>query len=151
LDSESITASMAVREMPCGERVNWTKEADELISQRHLTAKELAETLGITPHAVYNRRSKIGVRFWKETKPTKGRTSKYPASLKLIKRWVLQRDNYTCAYCGDLGLEVDHVIPRMHGGRDIPSNLVASCSRCNNLKGTSCAECPNWRKQIESA
>ena len=137
-----------MREMPCGKRMKWTKEADELISQRHLTAKELAETLGITPHAVYQRRSRLGVtfHFGKESKP--GYRSKWPRSLKLIKRWVLQRDNYTCFYCGDLALQVDHVIPRIHGGRDIPSNLVASCARCNNLKGTSCAECPNWRNLI---
>lgn len=142
---------MAVREMPCGERMNWTEEFDEMISQRHLTAKELAETLGITPHAVYQRRSKLGIKFWKETKPIKGKTSKWPRSLKYLKRWVLQRDDYTCAYCGELGLEVDHVVPRMHGGQDIPSNLVASCARCNNLKGTSCAECPNWRKLIDQS
>ena len=128
--------------------MNWTKEADELISQRHLTAKELAETLGITPHAVYQRRSKLGIKFWKETKPIKGKTSRWPRTLKYVKRWVLERDRYTCVYCGKPANEVDHVIPRHLNGSDAPSNLVASCRRCNNLKGTSCAECPNWRKQI---
>ena len=137
-----------MREMPCGKRMNWTKESDELISQRHLTAKELAETLGITPHAVYQRRSKLGIRFWKETKPIKGKTSRWPRTLKYVKRWVLERDKYTCVYCGEPANEVDHVIPRHLNGSDAPSNLVASCRRCNNLKGTSCAECPNWRKQI---
>ena len=151
MDSESITVAMAMREMSCGQRMNWTKEADELISQRHLTAKELAETLGITPHAVYNRRSKIGIKFWKETKPVKGASCRFPASLKIYKRWVLNRDNYTCVYCGEAANEVDHVIPRSHGGSDFPSNLVASCRRCNNLKGNGCAECPNWRKLIEPA
>ena len=126
----------------------WNKEADELISQRHLTAKELAETLGITSHAVYQRRSKLGVKFWKETKPIKGSTSKWPRSLKYVKRWVLIRDNHICAYCGEPGNQVDHVIPRHLGGSDFPSNLVASCFRCNNLKGTSCAECPQWRQFI---
>ncbi len=137
-----------MREMPCCKRMNWTKESDELISQRHLTAKELAETLGITPHAVYQRRSKLGIRFWKETKPIKGKTSRWPRTLKYVKRWVLERDKYTCVYCGEPANEVDHVIPRHLNGSDAPSNLVASCRRCNNLKGTSCAECPNWRKQI---
>jgi len=131
--------------------MNWTKEADELISQRQLTAKELSETLGITPHAVYQRRSKLGIKFWKETKPFKGSTSKWPRSLKYTKRWVLQRDRYTCAYCGEPANEVDHVIPRHLNGSDFPSNLVASCRRCNNLKGTGCAECPNWRKLIDAA
>lgn len=126
----------------------WNKEADELISQRHLTAKELAETLGITPHAVYQRRSKLGVKFWKETKPVKGSTSKWPRSLRYSRIWVLTRDKHMCAYCGEPANQVDHVIPRHLGGSDLPSNLVASCARCNSLKGTSCAECPQWRQFI---
>jgi hypothetical protein len=126
----------------------WNKEADDLISQRHLTAKELADTLGITPHAVYQRRSKLGVKFWKEYKPVKGSTSRWPRSLRWYNRWVLQRDNYLCVYCGEPANEVDHVIPRHLGGVDLPSNLVASCSRCNSLKGTCCAQCPQWRQFI---
>jgi 5-methylcytosine-specific restriction endonuclease McrA len=126
----------------------WTKEADELISQRHLTARELAETLGITPHAVYQRRSKLGVKFWKEAKPVKGSTSRWPRSLKYARIWVLNRDKHICAYCGEAANQVDHVIPRHLGGSDLPTNLVASCSRCNSLKGTSCSECPQWRQFI---
>ena len=142
---------MAMREVSCGERMKWTEEVDALVSQRHLTAAELAETLGITPHAVYQRRSRLGVTFHsgKESKP--GYRSRWPRSLKVIKRWVLQRDNYRCAYCNGLADQVDHVIPKRHGGSDLPSNLVASCASCNGLKGTSCAECPTWRKLIESA
>jgi hypothetical protein len=49
----------------------WTKEKDALISQKHRTAKELAAELGITPHAVYQRRSKLGVRFWPTPKEPK--------------------------------------------------------------------------------
>ena len=145
--------------MPCGERMKWTKEADELISQRHLTAKELAETLGITPHAVYNRRSKLGIRFWKKPKvinrkgPGSGyqNARRWPASLRIYKRIVMERDNWTCAYCGKPAEQVDHVIPQSQGGSHLPSNLVASCARCNYIKGSSCAECPGWRKLIESA
>jgi len=142
-----------MREMPCGQRMKWTKEADELISQRHLTAKELAETLGITPHAVYNRRSKLGIRFWRRPMADgqiQGhyKARRWPASLKIYKRIVMERDNWTCVYCGKPADQVDHVIPRVHNGSDLPNNLVASCSSCNNLKGSSCAECPNWRKLI---
>jgi hypothetical protein len=136
--------------------MKWTKEADELISQRHLTAKELAEALGITPHAVYNRRSKLGIRFWKKEMaegqiPGHYKARKWPASLKTYKKIVMVRDNWTCVYCGKPANQVDHVIPQVHGGSDLPSNLVASCASCNNLKGSSCAECPNWRKQIVPA
>jgi 5-methylcytosine-specific restriction endonuclease McrA len=123
----------------------WTKEADDLISQRHLTAKELAASLGVTPHAVYQRRSKLGVRFWPTPKEPKYPTSKWPRSYKWYRRWVLERDKWSCVYCGEPANQVDHVIPRHQGGSDLPSNLVASCARCNNAKGTSCHDCPRWR------
>lgn len=47
---------------------------------------------------------------------------------------VLRRDSYTCAYCGDVANEVDHVHPRSKGGTDDLDNLVACCRRCNILK-----------------
>jgi 5-methylcytosine-specific restriction endonuclease McrA len=44
-----------------------------------------------------------------------------------------------CAYCATpLEFEtatLDHVYPRAHGGTNAPGNLVASCVRCNRLKG----------------
>lgn len=48
-----------------------------------------------------------------------------------IKAAVLERDNYTCQYCGEPATEPDHVIPRSVGGTDAMSNLVASCVTCN--------------------
>jgi 5-methylcytosine-specific restriction endonuclease McrA len=126
--------------------MKWTNAADQLISQKHLTAKELAERLGITPHAVYQRRSKLGVKFWRNAKATKYPKSRWPRSYKWYRELVLNRDNWLCVYCGSPANEVYHVIPRNHGGFDLPSNLVASCSRCNNAKGSSCAECPKWKK-----
>jgi 5-methylcytosine-specific restriction endonuclease McrA len=127
--------------------MKWTDAADQLVSQRHLTAKELAERLGITPHAVYVRRSKLGVKFWRESKPVIYPKSRWPRSYKWYRQLVLNRDNWTCVYCGSPANEVDHVIPRNHGGFDLPSNLVASCSRCNNAKGSSCVDCPRWQRQ----
>lgn len=48
---------------------------------------------------------------------------------------VLRRDNYTCRFCGssapDVHLEIDHVIPRAHGGMDLASNLQVLCDECN--------------------
>ena len=125
--------------------MKWTDATDQLISQRHLTAKELAERLGITPHAVYQRRSKLGIKFWPNPKDAKYPKSRWPMSYKLARRWVLERDRWSCVYCGQAANQVDHVIPRNHGGSDLPTNLVAACARCNNLKGSSCVECPRWK------
>lgn len=52
---------------------------------------------------------------------------------------ILQRDRFTCRYCGRcppaVVLEVDHVHPRSEGGSDDPDNLVSSCLDCNRGKG----------------
>lgn len=52
---------------------------------------------------------------------------------------VLRRDNHACRYCGArapiVELEVDHVIPRHHGGSDHAWNLTAACVACNRSKG----------------
>jgi len=48
---------------------------------------------------------------------------------------VLARDHGLCRYCGSLGNQADHVIPRKRGGPDELSNLVCCCVRCNKLAG----------------
>ena len=52
---------------------------------------------------------------------------------------VMSRDGFTCQYCGDRPprsqLNLDHVVPRAHGGRSTWENVVASCLDCNRRKG----------------
>jgi 5-methylcytosine-specific restriction endonuclease McrA len=57
--------------------------------------------------------------------------------VRLTKREVLRRDNYTCQYCGQSTphLTIDHVIPRRLGGQHTWKNLVAACPSCNHRKG----------------
>ena len=57
--------------------------------------------------------------------------------VKLTRREVFRRDNYTCQYCGkhDGGLTVDHVVPRHLGGQHVWTNVVAACPSCNHRKG----------------
>lgn len=57
--------------------------------------------------------------------------------LKLSRRSVFARDNYTCQYCGRQSKELtlDHVIPKHHGGKSTWDNLVCCCRRCNSRKG----------------
>lgn len=51
---------------------------------------------------------------------------------------VLKRAKYRCELCGisarEKALEVDHIIPRNHGGSDDRSNLQALCYSCNATK-----------------
>jgi len=57
--------------------------------------------------------------------------------VRLTKREILRRDNYTCQYCGrkSRNLTVDHVIPRHRGGKPVWENLVSACPACNLRKG----------------
>lgn len=57
--------------------------------------------------------------------------------LRLSRRSVFARDNYTCQYCGSTSkdLTIDHVLPKRHGGGMHWENLVACCRRCNTRKG----------------
>ncbi|MDO8461407.1 MAG: HNH endonuclease [Deltaproteobacteria bacterium] len=52
---------------------------------------------------------------------------------------VYLRDNNTCQYCGQKmnrsELNLDHVIPRMQGGKTLWDNVVACCFDCNRRKG----------------
>ena len=50
---------------------------------------------------------------------------------------VLEKDNFTCQYCGaksvddNVLLEVDHIVPVSKGGDNNIENLVTSCKKCN--------------------
>ena len=52
---------------------------------------------------------------------------------------IKQRDNYTCQLCGkqmldNVGMHIDHIIPKSKGGKTVESNLQVLCSVCNLKK-----------------
>lgn len=53
---------------------------------------------------------------------------------KTLKKFVLERDGYTCHYCGFYGDTIDHKIPKSKGGLSTPKNCVCSCLECNHEK-----------------
>jgi 5-methylcytosine-specific restriction endonuclease McrA len=56
--------------------------------------------------------------------------------LRLSRKTIFARDNYTCQYCGAGGkdLTIDHVVPKRAGGGMEWENLVTACRRCNMKK-----------------
>jgi diadenosine tetraphosphate (Ap4A) HIT family hydrolase len=52
---------------------------------------------------------------------------------------ILKRAGFRCELCGisadERAIEVDHIVPRKHGGEDDPTNLQALCFKCNANKG----------------
>lgn len=55
--------------------------------------------------------------------------------MEAVRAYVLDRDAYTCHWCGARATTVDHVIARAQGGTDALTNLVAACSPCNSARG----------------
>ena len=62
----------------------------------------------------------------------------------LTRRALLTRDDYTCQYCGATPskseLTIDHVLPKVRGGKTTWDNVVCACQRCNSRKGSKTPE-----------
>jgi 5-methylcytosine-specific restriction endonuclease McrA len=60
-------------------------------------------------------------------------------AIKFSRENVYTRDHGMCQYCGDkvprASITYDHVIPRAQGGKTEWTNIVISCSDCNQKKG----------------
>lgn len=80
-----------------------------------------------TPSGAFEAPSVIRLRY---------KVSRPIPELKLTRKNILARDNYTCQYCGQKGgeLTVDHVVPKKMGGKTDWDNLVCCCKRCNSKK-----------------
>jgi len=84
---------------------------------------------------------------------TVSRTFRVPAVIRLIKfirqiyrrevpfsrKNILTRDGFSCQYCGrdfqSGDLTVDHIVPKVQGGPNEWTNVVACCRACNIKKG----------------
>ncbi len=62
-----------------------------------------------------------------------------PQNVKFSRHQVFIRDHFTCQYCARTlpkqKLNIDHVQPRVAGGKTIWENVVTSCHPCNRRKG----------------
>jgi 5-methylcytosine-specific restriction endonuclease McrA len=61
--------------------------------------------------------------------------SKRKSISKNLRYAILERDKFTCQYCGgtspDVKLTIDHLLPVSAGGETVPHNLVTACNDCN--------------------
>jgi len=53
-----------------------------------------------------------------------------------LRKAIIAKYNGNCAYCGEKGEEVEHIIPKQSGGTNSFKNLAFSCRNCNEKKGT---------------
>jgi 5-methylcytosine-specific restriction endonuclease McrA len=85
------------------------------------------ETHAITRDGMYTMPSVVKLR---------GHIKRPLPELKLSRRTIFARDNYTCQYCGSTAkdMTIDHVIPKRSGGNASWENLVCCCRKCNMKK-----------------
>ncbi len=55
-------------------------------------------------------------------------------SNRSFRKYILERDHYTCYFCGGPGDTIDHLLPRARGGHTTPLNCVCACNLCNQAK-----------------
>jgi hypothetical protein len=61
------------------------------------------------------------------------------------REFLLARARQRCEYCHvpakrvSLGIHIEHIISRQHGGADGQDNLAIACAHCNLLKGPNIA------------
>ena len=60
---------------------------------------------------------------------------------RIWRQSIHQAWGYRCAFCNgfpieDQPLTIDHVRPKSRGGRDLTSNCVSCCQRCNQSKAS---------------
>lgn len=100
---------------------------------QELTAEERSEILRLCDAAVANYTGRRGRKLFDHRRIALGVIS------GTVRYEVLRRAGFRCELCGipadERALEVDHILPRRHGGKDDFPNFQALCYRCNANKG----------------
>ena len=64
--------------------------------------------------------------------PKVGRVILTGGAYMALKRKVFKRDNHRCVICGNLAVDLGHVIGRWNVRRDTEDNTAAVCRKCND-------------------
>ena len=86
-----------------------------------------------TPKGSANPKWAASFSYESQRRPQNPKVSKLNKRLRFK---ILERDNFTCQYCGatpqdGAKLAIDHITPFSRGGETIETNLITSCSKCN--------------------
>lgn len=129
---EHITKNMVGRVLSQNRKITKrTPEGFSLIGYEELDAKELEILIASCEEKI--------AEFLGKRKDPWGHRRKSSGYIKgTVKYRVLSRAKFRCELCGvtaeDRALEVDHIVPRNHGGSDSEENLQALCYTCNAMK-----------------
>ena len=129
---EAITRNMVGRVLTRHGVVKREGKHFSLLSARPLSKEQRAGLRHLLEAKLDQYVAKRGERIWQHRKLALGDIS------GTVKYEVLRRASLCCELCGisnrDRALEVDHIVPRNHGGSDDEANLQALCYSCNAMK-----------------
>lgn len=98
-----------------------------------LSAQQISELVHLCEYKLDTYIKKRGSKIWHHR-----RVNRMPIS-GTVRYEVLKRAKFQCELCGisaDMkALEVDHIVPKNHGGEDSINNYQALCYSCNASKG----------------
>jgi ATP adenylyltransferase len=130
---EHITKSMVGRVLTQKRKIT-VREGDyyHLIGFSYLTPNEVQMLLEYCHARLESYIEKRGDNIWQHRK----KSANYISGS--IRYEILKRAKFRCELCGisasEKALEVDHILPRNHGGGDEASNLQSLCYSCNAMK-----------------
>lgn len=129
---EAITRNMVGRVLTRHGVVKRDGKRFSLLSAQVLTKEQRTELRQLLMAKLDQFVAKRGERIWQHRKLALGDIS------GTVKYEVLKRASTRCELCGvpnnERALEVDHILPRNHGGSDDMANLQALCYSCNAMK-----------------
>lgn len=118
--------------------VSWlTREQTATLLVKELVIWSLGDTV-IEMRGGYNRCGEQSILQLPSIVACNGKVHKENFDPPLENKFLFRRDKNLCLYCGGAfsvaDLSRDHVYPLSKGGKDIWTNVVTSCRRCNNRK-----------------
>jgi ATP adenylyltransferase len=109
------------------------KEYRLTVDPKKMTQEERSAVLKLSEESVERYLGKRGTAAYDHRRAALGYIS------GSVRYEVLRRAGGRCELCGvsieERAIEIDHIIPRKHGGSDDPTNLQALCYKCNANKG----------------
>lgn len=129
---ESISRDMVGRVLRKHDIVSKDAKSFSLIEFDKLTHEQIDLLIRACRNRLDEYINTRGKQVWQHRKQSSGYIS------GTLRYDVLKQAAFRCELCGisadNKALEVDHILPRNHGGTDDPSNLQALCYSCNAMK-----------------
>jgi ATP adenylyltransferase len=129
---ENVTKTMVGRVLRNHNIVDREDGGYALIGYDDLDSEQIEHLTELCESKLDEYKERRGKRIWQHRRMSAGYIS------GTLKYEVLKRARFRCELCGvsaDVrALEVDHIVPRVRGGKDDPDNLQALCYSCNSMK-----------------